>query len=187
MSRTSSSSTLGSPFHISPCDNLTHNLSDDELAFVAVGESKSKKLASQKAQLAATLQLDQFFQSEFIEGGQINLFRNYEELENQNKTTLKIREEIEELRKEWSEVSYKMTEKKRNHNGFTHKQEVLQDYKNIFIAVNMLKVSEAWIRNHWERSLAATDSSFYLKAKQSIQYKELMKMDIQQEPPCENF
>jgi hypothetical protein len=141
-------------------------------------ESKKEEIATIRAEKKAVIQLVRFFQSEFIEGGQLDLFSD-----NEIKTR-SIIEQNEQLRKIWSEKSYQLIGQDHNHNTFTHKPRVREDSSGTFIARNVLRISEDWIRAHWERTLAATDKGFYIKAKESKYYQQLMEMDIQQEHPC---
>lgn len=166
---------------LSPCQELTANASRDSLFFVAESESKRESIATQRAEQESVIQLVQFFQTEFIEG----MFRSYDRLGNQS--TANELKQVEKLRKKWSEMSFEMIGEKHNQKAFTHRQKVVEDSSGTFTAYNVLVISEDWIRNHWAKSLSAVEEDFFVKAKESIQYKELMEMDIQQEQPCNNF
>lgn len=172
---------------LSPCAELAQNTPEDALLFAAGAESKREKVAAKKAEKETLIQLVQFFQSAFIEGNQLNLFQSSGSLGNQGTTSYQQRDQNENLRKTWAETSYEMIGTQHNQNAFTHRQKTVKDSTGSFIAYDMLVVPDDWVRNHWQKSLAATDSSFYQNVSESKYHQEVMEMDISQRPPCKNF
>lgn len=171
---------------LNPCTELTQNYSDDTLLFVANAESDRKVVAAKKAENQTVIQLVQFFQDNFIEDGQLDLFRSSNREGNASINRSSIRSGDAAFFKEWSETSYKIIGRQHNQNTFTHHQKFAEDSTG-YIAYDMLEVSQDWIRNHWKESLAATDSSFYQNVTEGTYYQEVMEMNIRQQPPCENF
>lgn len=150
-----------------PCANLAPEAPDNALLFEGKATSNQKDVASEQAKKESIIALVQFFQGAFIEGDQLKL----------------LDEQDDKFQKNWAEVSYEMMAEKHNQNAFTHKQEVTQD-SSAYLVNNLLIISQDSIRNHWNESLAATDSAFYKQIKSSTYYEEIQNMNIQQKDPC---
>lgn len=157
----------------SPCVHLTHDLPDDDFAFLAEAESDSKDIASQKARKQTVIELVQFFQSEFIDS-QDEIFGTSVQLGG-----------WDEFRKQWAETSFEKIGTLHNQNAFSHNLIVTQDSSGTFRAVDMLTVSKDWIRDHWEKTLAATDPAVYKTASKK-DIDPVRELETQEAHPCES-
>lgn len=163
-----------SKYEMNDCTKLTRNAPEHSLVFVAERKANSEKIAVQKAKKETIIKLVQFFQSEFIDGNQFDHLKNGDMHNSQ-------------FRKEWAETSYEMIGTLHNHNSFTHKQKVSQSGSGNFRVLNMLIISQDWIRNHWQKSFAATDSAFYNMVSQEKHNGKIKEMDIRQDNPCKQL
>lgn len=164
-----------------PCTRLTAGVPSHTLAFVARETSKREDIASQRAKKATVIQLTQFFQSQFIEGEQLNLFESTERLGNWDE---EIQSNNREFQKKWAETSLEMIATMHNRDTFNHTQQLSQDSSGTVTAYNLLTVTEDWIRNHWKKSLEKTNAAFYTKVNNSKYRDEIKNISIEKDNPC---
>lgn len=157
----------------SPCIQLTQNLSDDDLAFVAEAESDNEDIASQKARKQAVIDLVQFFQSAYIDESQ-EIFGSSVQPGGWN-----------EFRKQWAETSFEMIGELHNRQAFINKKIVTQDSAGTFRAVNVLTVTKDWIFNHWQETLKATDPAVHNTASKK-DINPVRELEKQKAHPCKN-
>lgn len=158
------------------CEQLIESPSQDSLYFVGRAESGKEEIVSEKAKKESTIQLIAFFQTEIIEAEQFEVYSRRGPSWGPP-----------ELEKEWSEVSREMISSMHSQELFPHKQDIEKSDNDTYTAIGVLTISEDWVRDHWAKSFAATDSTSYLKAKASIMFKDLKEMDIEQEDPCKQL
>lgn len=164
-----------------PCMELLEETPENALAFVGHTTSSRERVASARAKAMAEQELILFFDSVFIDGEQVNLFSEFERLGNAS-TASEINPGL--LKKKWGETNRKLIADARD--SLIFREKVIPDGEK-FIAWQMLTIPQSWIRNHWKRSLAGADSSFYERVKQSKHFEEMMAYDIRQTNPCEGL
>lgn len=160
--------------HAKPCVQLTQSIPDNSLYFFAKAESPKEKIASQKAQKETVIQLVQFFQSEFIDGNQTEIFGRYGPIGG-----------WEDFRKEWAETSFQIIGTLHNRNAFTHNQIVTRDSSGNFRAVDLLTVSHNWVRNHWEKTLKVTDPGVF-NTLQKRDINPVQELETPNKQPCKS-
>lgn len=158
----------------SECKKLIADAPDGALLFSGDAKANRENVATEQAKKESIIGLVQFFQSEFIEGGQLDLFEHRERPGDQHET----------FRKDWAEISYEMIAEHHNQNTFTHSGDVTKDSSG-YSANNILIVSQEWFKDHWEKSLTATDSTFYHRdIKSGKPYEDMMQLEVKKENPC---
>ncbi len=164
-----------------PCLELLKEVPDDALPFAGRTTSSRERIASARAKAMAVQELVLFFNSAFIEGEEVNLFSEFDRLGNSGMT-----ETVDpgSFRKQWSETSRELIAGAND--SFVFQEKIIPDGEQ-FVAWQLLTVPQEWFRNHWKRSLAATDSSFYEKVKHSKYFEEIMEYEIRQTDPCEGL
>lgn len=156
------------------CAKLIADAPERALFFSGDAKANREDIATEQAKKESIIGLVQFFQSQFIEGEQVNLFDEIKPAGSDN----------DQFQKQWAEVSYEMIAEQHNKQAFTHNQTTTEDSSG-YSTDNMLIISQEWFRDHWENSLSATDSTFFhQEVKSSKYYEDMKQLDIQKEHPC---